>query len=41
MVIVLLAGLGWAVRSLLREHAVRKQTERPGGQPSGGEQPST
>jgi HupE / UreJ protein len=41
MVIVLLAGLGWAVRSLLREHAVRKQTEQPGGQPSGGEQPST
>jgi hypothetical protein len=41
MVIVLLAGLVWAARAVLRDHAERKRTQRPGGQPSGGEQPTT
>jgi len=36
MIIVLLAGLGWAARAILRDYAERKRTER-----SGGEQPST
>jgi hypothetical protein len=36
MIIVLLAGLAWAARALLRENAERKRIER-----SGGEQPST
>jgi hypothetical protein len=40
MVIVLLAGLGWAARAVLRDHAERKKAEQR-GQPSGGEQPST
>ena len=40
MVIVLLAGLGWAARAVLRDYAARRRTERR-GQPSGGEQPST
>jgi hypothetical protein len=40
-VIVLLAGLGWAARAVLRDHAARKRTEGRGGQPAGGEQPST
>jgi hypothetical protein len=41
MVIVLLAGLMWAARAVLRDHAERRRTERRGRQPSGGEQPST
>jgi len=41
MIIVLLAGLVWAARALLREHAERKRTQTPGAPPSGGEQPST
>jgi len=40
MIIVLLAGLAWAARALLREHAERKRTQRGGGQAAGGEQPS-
>jgi hypothetical protein len=40
MVLVLLAGLVWAARAVLRDHAARKRTERP-GEPAGGEQPST
>jgi len=41
MVAVLLAGLLWAARAALRDYAERKKTESSGGQPSGGEQPST
>jgi HupE / UreJ protein len=41
MVIVLLAGLGWAARAVLRDYVERRRTERRGSQPSGGEQPST
>jgi len=41
MVLVLLAGVVWAARAGLRDHAARKRTERRGGQPAGGEQPST
>jgi hypothetical protein len=40
MVAVLLAGLVWAARAMLRDYAERKRTERRGGQPSGGVQPS-
>ncbi len=40
MVIVLLAGLGWAARAVRRDHAERKRMERR-EQPSGGEQAST
>jgi hypothetical protein len=40
MAAVLLAGLVWAARAMLRDYADRKRTERRGGQPSGGEQPS-
>jgi hypothetical protein len=36
MIIVLVAGIAWAARALLREQAERKRVER-----SGGEQPST
>jgi len=41
MVIVLLAGLVWAARAMLRDRAERKKTESRGAQPAGGEQPST
>jgi len=41
MVIVLLAGLLWAARALLRDQVERKRLEGPDGQPSGREQPST
>jgi hypothetical protein len=41
MVLVLLAGLVWAARAVLRDHAERKRIERRSGQPSGGEQPTT
>jgi hypothetical protein len=41
MIILLLAGLMWAARAVLREHAERKRTQRGGGQATGGEQPST
>jgi hypothetical protein len=38
---VLLAGLAWAARAVLREYAARKLTGKRSGPPSGGEQPST
>jgi hypothetical protein len=34
MVIVLLGGLMWAARAVLRDHAERKRTQSPGEQPS-------
>jgi hypothetical protein len=34
MVLVLLAGLVWAARAVLRDHAERKRTQRHGEQPS-------
>ncbi|MGA2213939.1 MAG: HupE/UreJ family protein, partial [Bryobacteraceae bacterium] len=40
-VIVLLAGLWWAARAIIRDQAERKRNALSGGQPSGGEQPST
>jgi len=41
MVAILLAGLLWAARVVLRDYAGRKRTETRSGKPSGGEQPST
>jgi hypothetical protein len=41
IVIVLLAGLIWAARAVLRDHAERKKIESPDRRPAGGEQPST
>jgi hypothetical protein len=41
MVILLLAGLAWAARAVLRDYAERKKTERGAAQPTVGEQPST
>ncbi len=42
MVIVLLAGLIWAARAMLRDYAERnKRIESPDRRPAGGEQPST
>jgi len=40
MVIVLIAGLAWAARAVLRDRAQRKRTTAH-GHPTGGEQPST
>jgi len=40
-VAVLLAGLGWAARAMLRDYAARKLNGKRSGAPSGGEQPST
>jgi hypothetical protein len=40
-VAVLLAGLGWAARAVLREYAARKLNGKRSGSASGGEQPST
>jgi HupE / UreJ protein len=41
MVAVLLAGLGWAARAVLRDRAERKKTETHRGPVSGSEEPST
>ena len=41
MVVVLLAGLVWAARAMLRDYQDRKKTEARRGQVSGSEEPST
>ena len=41
MVIVLLAGLIWAARAVLRDRAERRKIASRGARPAGGEQPST
>jgi hypothetical protein len=41
MIVVLLAGLLWAARAVLRDYAERRKTLTSPGQVSGGEEPST